>query len=72
MKRTKDFLDQMMDYESGELSDKDTLELFSVIIKDKLVYSLQGHYGRTANAFIEDGWIDKEGNILKNLKDYDN
>jgi hypothetical protein len=68
MKRTKDFLDQMMDYESGELSDKDTLELFSVIIKDKLVYSLQGHYGRTANALIQDGWLDKEGNILKELK----
>jgi hypothetical protein len=68
MKRTKDFLDQMMDYESGELSDKDTLELFSVIIKDKLVYSLQGHYGRTANALIQDGWLDNNGNIIKNLE----
>ncbi|MFY8169986.1 MAG: DUF7417 domain-containing protein [Candidatus Fonsibacter sp.] len=68
MKRTKDFLDQMMDYESGELSDKDTLELFSVIIKDKLVYSLQGHYGRTANALIQDGWLDNNGNIIKTLE----
>ena len=64
MKRTKDFIDQIMDYESGELNNKDTLELFSTIVKDKLVYSLQGYYGRMANALIEEGWLDNEGNIL--------
>jgi len=68
MKRTKDLLDQMMDYESGELNDKETLQMFSGIIKNKLVYSLQGHYGRTANALIEDGWLDNNGNIIKELE----
>ena len=68
MRQTKDFLDQIMDYESGELSDKETLEMFSVIVKDGLTYSLQGHYGRMAEALIQNGWLDKEGDILKNLK----
>jgi hypothetical protein len=72
MKRTQDFLDLMMEYESGMLSDIETIEMFSDLIKSGASWSLQGHYGRAANAFIEDGWIDKEGNILKHLKDYDN
>jgi hypothetical protein len=68
MRQTKDFLDQMMEYESGELSDKETLEMFSTLVKDNLMYSLQGHYGRTASALIQDGWLDSDGNILKELE----
>ena len=68
MRQTKDFLDQIMEYESGTLSDPETLEMFSKIVKDGLTYSLQGHYGRTASALIQDGWLDKEGNILKKLE----
>jgi hypothetical protein len=67
MKRTKDFLDQMMDYEMGLLNDYDTLKMFSGLIKDNVIYSLQGHYGRTAAALIEDGWLDRKGEILKDL-----
>jgi hypothetical protein len=67
MKRTKDFLDQMMDYEMGLLNDYDTLKMFSGLIKDNVIYSLQGHYGRTASALIEDGWLDRQGEILKDL-----
>jgi hypothetical protein len=72
MRQTKDFLDQIMEYESGELNDKGIIEMFSDLIKSGASWSLQGHYGRAANAFIEGGWLDKEGNILKHLKDYDN
>lgn len=67
MVRTKDLVDQIMEYESGMLSDPETLEMFSTIVKEKLQYSLQGHYGRTASALIEDGWLNREGNILKEL-----
>jgi hypothetical protein len=67
MKRAKDFLDQMMEYESGELNDQETLDMFSSIIKKGWTYSLQGHYGRTASALIQDGWLDNDGNILKEL-----
>lgn len=68
MTRTKDFIDQMMDYESGALNDKETLEMFSFIIKSQgMAWSLQGHYGRTASALIEDGWLNSQGEILKEL-----
>lgn len=63
----KDLIDQMMDYECGSLSDAETLEMFSTIIKEKMQYSLQGHYGRTVTALIIDGWLDRNGNILKEL-----
>jgi hypothetical protein len=64
----KDLIDYIMDYESGELSDKDTLEMFSNMIKTGAAWSLQGHYGRTASSLIEDGWLDRKGNILKELE----
>jgi hypothetical protein len=67
MERTKDLIDQMMEYESGELSDQETLNMYSEIIQHGMQYSLQGHYGRTASALIQDGWLDNNGNILKEL-----
>jgi hypothetical protein len=68
MKRTKDFLDQIMEYESGELNDKEIIEMFSNMVKTGNVWSLQGHYGRFASSLIENGWLDKEGNIIKELE----
>lgn len=69
MKRTKDFIDQMMEFESGMLNDKEIIEMFSGMIKDHgMVWQLQGHYGRFASSLIENGWLDKEGNILKKLE----
>lgn len=67
MKRTKDFIDQIMQFESGILNDKEIIELFSDMVKTNVVWSLQSHYGRAANAFIEGGWLDNNGNILKKL-----
>ena len=72
MKQTKDFLDQIMDYESGELNDKETIEMFSEMVKNGVAWSLQGSYGCTADALIFNEVLDKGGNILINLKDYDN
>jgi hypothetical protein len=68
MQRTRDLIDQMMEYECGMLSDPETLEMFSTITKEKMQYSLQGHYGRTVTALIVDGWLDRHGNILKELE----
>lgn len=67
MQRTKDLVDQIMEYESGMLSDPETLEMFSGMVRSGTAWSLQGHYGRTASALIEAGWLNKEGNILKEL-----
>ena len=67
MKRTKDFVDQIMQFESSMLNDKEVMELFSDMVKTDVAWSLQGSYGRAASSLIEGGWLDKEGNILKNL-----
>lgn len=67
MQRTKDLVDQIMEYESGMLSDPETLEMFSEMVRSGTAWSLQGHYGRTANSLIEDGWLNREGDILKEL-----
>lgn len=67
MVRTKDLVDQIMEYESGMLSDPEALEMFSTIVKEKMHNSLQGHYSRTVSELMLDGWLDDEGNILKDL-----
>ena len=65
MVTAKNLVDNIIEYESGKLSDKKTLQLFSYLIKTGKVWSLQGCYGRTASALIEDGWLDRQGKILK-------
>ena len=67
MRQTKDFVDQIMQFESGMLNDKEIIELFSDMVKTDVAWSLQGHYGRAASALIEGGWLDNNGNILKQL-----
>ena len=55
----------IMDYETGTLGDKDTLQLFADLIKSGMAWNLQGHYGRTATSFLEIGVIDPAGNITE-------
>lgn len=50
-----DQVSKIIAYESGELSDAETIELFQELINSGLAWSLQGHYGRTAKALIEAG-----------------
>ena len=57
-------LDFITDYESGEATEDETLEGFAMLIRTGLAWTFQGHYGRVAASFIEDGLIDTEGNIL--------
>ena len=58
-------LDNIIAYESGELNDMQTLELFSELIATGFAWSLQGHYGRTASALIDRGLITSEGQITE-------
>lgn len=56
-------VDSIIAYEMGELNDQEVVCLFSDLVKSGMAWSLQGSYGRTANALIEEGWIDREGNL---------
>ena len=58
---------QIIAYEVGELNEKDSLELFSELIKSGMAWTLQGHYGRTASSLIEAGYIAKDGEMLRDI-----
>ena len=60
-------VEMIIQYECGELDDNATLELFSDLIKSGQAWRLQGHYGRTASAIIDAGYISKTGEILEEL-----
>lgn len=57
-------VDQIVDYENGELSEDETIDLFAELVRTGLAWTLQGHYGRIANAMISQGLIDREGHRL--------
>ena len=57
-------IDKIMDYESGEMTQDEMIEMFAEMIKDGSVWSLQGHYGRTAKSLIDNGIISAQGEIL--------
>jgi hypothetical protein len=49
-----DVTNRLIDYECGHLDDRGVL---------RLAWNLQGHYGRTAQALIDDGWLEADGNF---------
>lgn len=46
-------VDQIMAYESGELNDDETIQLFQGLLDSGLCWRLQGHYGRMARHLLE-------------------
>jgi hypothetical protein len=52
-----DLTGQITEYELGQLDEEATLALFQRLVDTDLAWSLQGHYGRTAQRLIEAGLI---------------
>jgi len=52
---------KLIAFESGDLDDDATVDLFQDLINSGLAYQLQGFYGRTAEALIEAGLCTRRG-----------
>lgn len=52
-----DYVSQIIAYEQGELDDAAIIELFQYLVNTGIVWSLQGHYQRSAEALIEAGLV---------------
>jgi hypothetical protein len=50
-------IEQIIAYESGELDEEQTIGLFQELVGSGLAWQLQGSYGRTAAALIEEGLV---------------
>ena len=59
-----DVTNQIIKYENDELSVKEEIKLVAELIKSGLCWKLQGHYGRLAQSYIDNGAISREGVII--------
>ena len=56
-KKPFDVVGAIMDYEDGTISKERGLELFQFLVDTGMAWTLQGHYGRTAQALLDAGLI---------------
>ena len=52
-----DITSNIIAFESGELDQDGVIELFQKLVDSGLAWSLQGSYGRTAQALIQAGLV---------------
>jgi hypothetical protein len=64
-----DEVDFIITFENGEATDKEIVDGFANLVKSGMAWSLQGTYGRIAKALIEQGYINKQGEVLKYPKE---
>ena len=55
LRKVSQQLDQVVQYESGQLDEPTTIALFQSLIESGLAWSLPGNYGRTARELISLG-----------------
>ena len=59
--RPWDELGFIMDFEGGELTDEQLIDGFQHLVDNGHAWTLQGMYGRTAQALIEQGLVHRKG-----------
>ncbi len=52
-----DLTTRIIEFETGEATEEQVIELFQYLVDTGLAWSLQGTYGRTAEALLEAGVI---------------
>ncbi len=52
----RDTVDDIIRYETGEMSDEEVVEFFQDLVDTGKINHLQGSYQRTASRLIERGW----------------
>jgi hypothetical protein len=62
---TYDVVGAIMEYEDGNQGARETLELFSHLIKTGAIAGLQGSYQRTASDMVEGEWLTPEGDVTE-------
>ena len=62
-------IDNIIAYENGDLSPVGVLRLFAHLVQSGQAWTLQGHYGRQAQAFIDFGLISPDGELNQDAID---
>jgi len=57
-----DTVGKMMAFESGQMTEEEIIEFFQELIDSGMAWSLQGTYGRMAQALIDQGLVEVRGN----------
>lgn len=58
-------IDKIIKYEDGCLSSDEVVELFSELVKSRMIHYLQGYYVNNADCLIRSGYLSADGDILK-------
>ena len=56
----------IIDYENGQMDWEQLVEFFQGLINSGQAWTLQGHYGRTAQSLIDEGFCVRPGESKEN------